>query len=94
MALKALVHLKGGFHYWTDVLDNLVFPKDRNKVELYRCVALPRPFWSRASKLVTSTIDLPGDLADVDSARLMVRLWDGGEGMVTEHFKITTATHT
>ncbi|MHC4751369.1 MAG: hypothetical protein ACYTFW_16040 [Planctomycetota bacterium] len=68
MALKALVHLKGGFHYWTDVLDDLVFPRDRKKVELYRCATLPRPFWSRASKLATATINLPRDLANVDSA--------------------------
>ena len=88
MALKALVHLKGGFHYFTDMLDGLVFPADRNKVELYKCNVLPKPFWSRASNLQTATINLPRNLANVESARLMVRVWDGGEGAVTEHFKI------
>jgi hypothetical protein len=88
MALKALVHLKGGFHYWTEVLDGLAFPADRNKVELYKCDAMPKPFWSRASNLQTATINLPRNLANVESARLMIRVWDGGEGTVAEHFKI------
>jgi hypothetical protein len=88
MAIKALVHLKGGFHYLTEVLDGLVFPAGRNKVELYKCNVLPRPFWSRASNLQTATINLPHNLADVESAKLMVRVWDGGEGTVKEPFKI------
>jgi len=88
IAVKALVYLKGGFHYWTDVLDGLVFPAYRNNVELYKCSVLPKPFWSRASKPATATINLPRDPANAKSAKLMVRVWDGGEGTVTEHFKI------
>ena len=88
IALKALVHFKGGFHYWTEVLDGLVFPADRNQVELYKCNVLPQPFWSRASNLQTATINLPRDPANAESARLMIRIWDGGEGTVKEHFKI------
>jgi hypothetical protein len=88
MAIKALVHLKGGFHYQTDVLDGPVFPADRNKVKLYKCAVLPKPFWSRASKPATATINLPRNPANAESARLIVRVWDGGEGTVTEHFKI------
>jgi len=88
MALKALVHLKGGFNYFTEVLEGLVFPADRNKVELYKCAVLPKPFWSRASKPATATINLPSNPSEALSARLMVRIWDGGEGNVTEPFKI------
>jgi len=88
MAIKALVHLKGGFHYWTEVLDGLVFPAYRNNVELYKCSVLPKPFWSRASRQATATINLPRDPANAKSARLMVRVWDGGEGTIKEHFKI------
>ena len=88
MAIKALVHLKGGFCYWTQVLDGLVFPTRRNNVELYKCAVLPKPFWSRASKLVTATINLPLSPVNAKSARLTVRVWDGGEGTVKEHFKI------
>ncbi len=94
MAIKALVHLKGGFHYWTDVLDGLVFPAYRNNVELYKCSVLPKPFWSRASKPATATINLLRNPADAESARLMVRIWDGGEGTVKEHFKINGHPYT
>jgi hypothetical protein len=88
MAIKALVHLKGGFQYLTEVLDGLVFSARRNNVELYKCAALPKPFWSRASRLATATINLPLSPVNAESARLMVRVWDGGEGTVKEHFKI------
>jgi hypothetical protein len=88
MAIKALVHLKGGFNYQTEVLDGLVFPADRNRVELYKCDVLPKPFWSRASNLQTAIINLPHNLADVESARLMIRIWDGGEGTVKGPFKL------
>jgi len=88
LAIKAIVHLKGDFNYITEVLDSLVFPARRNNVELYKCSVLPKPFWSRASKPATATIDLPRDPANAESARLMVRVWDGGEGTVKEPFKI------
>jgi len=32
--------------------------------------------------------NLPRNPANAESARLMIRIWDGGEGTVTEHFKI------
>jgi hypothetical protein len=88
MAIKALVHLKEGFYYWTEVLDGLIFPAQRNNVELYKCTVLPKPFWSRASRTVTATINLPLSPVNAKSARLKVRVWDGGEGTVKEHFKI------
>jgi hypothetical protein len=88
MAIKALVHLKGGFQYMTDVLDGLVFPARRNNVELHKCDVLPKPFWSRASRPATTTINLPLSPDNAETARLMVRVWDGGEGTVKEHFKI------
>jgi hypothetical protein len=88
MAIKALVHLKGDFNYITETLDSLVFPTRRNNVELYKCSILPKPFWSRASNPATATIDLPRGPANAESARLIVRIWDGGEGTVKEPFKI------
>jgi hypothetical protein len=88
MAIKAIVHLKGDFNYISEVLDSLVFPARRNNVELYKCSVLPKPFWSRASKPVTATIDLPRDPANAESAQLCVRVWDGGEGTIKEPFKI------
>jgi hypothetical protein len=88
MAIKALVHLKGGLNYITEVLDGLVFPARRNNVEMYKCSVLPNPFWSRASRTVTATIKLPLSPVNAESARLMVRVWDGGEGTVKDPFTI------
>jgi hypothetical protein len=88
MALRALVHLRGGLHYWTPVLDGLIFPKGRSGVRMYPCSDMPAPFWSRASEAKTATVTLPQDLPGVESARLVVKVWDGGEGAVKDHFQI------
>ncbi len=88
MALRALVHLKEGLEYWTPVLDGLAFAEGRQRVRMYACSDMPIPFWSRASQVREATIPLPQELSDVESARLMVKIWDGGEGSVNEPFKI------
>ncbi len=88
MALRALVHLKEGLNYWTPVLEGLAFAKGRDRVQMYMCRDMPVPFWSRASRLCQATIDLPEDLSNLISARLIAKIWDGGEGTVTEPFKI------
>jgi len=88
IALRALVHLRGGLYYWTPVLDGLEFARGRHRVQVYACRDMPVPFWSRASQVRTATIDLPQDLSSVESAGLIVKIWDGGEGTVKEPFKI------
>ncbi len=88
MALRALVHFKDGLDYWTPVLDGLAFARGRNPVEMYACSDMPVPFWSRASQLRQATIDVPDNLSNIESARLIVKIWDGGEGEVKEPFKI------
>ncbi len=89
MRLKALVRLKSGLNYWTPAKENLKFGPGRGPVRLYRCDALPVPFWSRADRVKRATITLPEDLAGVTSARLLVRIWDGGEGTrKADHFQI------
>ena len=89
MRVKALVHFKEGFHYWTPPLTGLTFPSDRPRVALHGCDALPIPFWSRAERLKQTTITLPGDLSRLDIVQLWVRIWDGGEGTrLADHFQI------
>jgi len=88
MALRAVVHLAGGFHYLTPVLDGLTFPQDRPAVRLYAPGELPAPFWSRAGRPKTAVIDLPEDLSKVERARLYLKVWDGGEGTVEAPFTI------
>lgn len=88
MALRALVRLKGGLCYWTPILDGLVFAAGRHCVQMYVCHDMPVPFWSRASQVRKATIELPDDLSALESARLIVKIWDGGEGTVKEPFQI------
>lgn len=88
MALRALVRLEDGLDYWTPVLEGLALAEGRNRVRMYTCSDMPIPFWSRASRLREATISLPQDVSNVESARLMVKIWDGGEGAVKEPFKI------
>lgn len=88
MALRALVRLKGGLCYWTPIVDGLAFAEGRPHVRMYTCRDMPVPFWSRASQICRATIELPDDLSQIESARLIVKIWDGGEGTVAEPFKI------
>ncbi|NIP28277.1 MAG: hypothetical protein GWN67_16465 [Phycisphaerae bacterium] len=88
MAICALIKMKGGFNYVTDILDNLTFPADRNLVVMYKCTSMPTPFWSRDSKEKKAAIKLPKDISFLKRAQLMIKIWDGGEGKVKEPFKI------
>lgn len=88
MAICAVVLLKGGYHYVTDTLDDLTFPANRNRVVMYKCSSMPTPFWSRDSKENRAVFELPEDISSIQRAQLMIKIWDGGEGNITEPFKI------
>jgi len=88
MAVKALVHIEGGLHYCTPVADGLLFTENRKKVTLFSCSAMPKPFWSRASRKKTATITLPVNPGRIERAQLLVKAWDGGEGTVKNPFTI------
>jgi hypothetical protein len=88
MAICAVVHLKGAYHYVTDTLDDLTFPAKRNRVVMYKCSSMPTPFWSRDSKENKAIIELPEDITSIRNAQFMIKIWDGGEGKVKEPFKI------
>jgi len=88
MAVRALVRFKSGLSYWTPVLDGLSLSPDRSPVKIYTCHDMPRPFWSRDSRVKTAAIDLPVDLPEIERARLTVKIWDGGEGTVQKPFTI------
>ncbi|MBN2411712.1 hypothetical protein JXQ31_08465 [candidate division KSB1 bacterium] len=88
MAVKALVKLKNGLYYRAPVRDGLIFPYNRNRVMLFKCSDMPRPFWSRDKNEKKATLLLPDDLSRVAEVRLFVRIWDGGEGTAKEPFKL------
>lgn len=88
MAVRAIIHLEGGFHYITDTLDGLIFAKQRKQVRMHRCSIMPVPFWSRGGSVKEAQIELPDDMLSLEKALLMVKIWDGGEGTVKQPFKI------
>jgi uncharacterized repeat protein (TIGR03806 family) len=60
----------------------------RGAVSIHHATDLPRPFWSRANKKHTCTIDVPVDPARIERAELHVVVWDGGAGGVRENFTL------
>jgi hypothetical protein len=88
MAVRALIEFKNGLFYWSETLDGLALPLNRNHVRLYYCKSLPRPFWSRAGQLNTASFELQEDISEIENAELHIRIWDGGEGEVKEPFKM------
>ncbi len=88
MAVRAVVHLKSGLKYATEPTAGLSFAEGRSRVRMYRCSDMPVPFWSRASRVKKATIELPADMSNISRARLMIKIWDGGEGSVDKPFRI------
>ena len=88
MAVKALIELKNGIFCWSDILSGLTFPPNRPHVRIIYCTEIPRPFWSRNNQLMTAVFELPEDLSKAKSVELHVRIWDGGEGEISEPFTI------
>jgi hypothetical protein len=91
MAVRALVHLRGraGLVYETAPLGGLsTLSRHGCSVKLYAPRDLPRPFWSRASRLRTCTIEIPEDPCDLDRAELHVVIWDGGRGQTPTPFRL------
>jgi len=88
MEIRACVHLAGGLHYITETLSNLSFTSGRMQVEMHRCSIMPVPFWSRASRENEAQINLPADISSLAKAKLMIKVWDGGEGSIREPFRI------
>ena len=88
MAIKAVIELKNGLLFESEILDNLWFSKNRLPVLLLHSTNPSTPFWSRQGKVKTARITLPVEPREIESAELMVRIWDGGEGTVKEPFKL------
>lgn len=88
MAVKAIIEFKNGLFYETKVLDNLWFKKDRPTVLLIPTTDTSEPFWAQLNRPRYAKITLPVDPKEIESAELLVRIWDGGEGDVKEPFKV------
>ena len=49
---------------------------------------MPEPFWSRAGRKKTCTLDLDAEPATIERAELRVLIWDGGAGTVKDYFTL------
>jgi hypothetical protein len=75
--------------YETAAVAATEIPKDRRGVvSIHHAADLPHPFWSRANKKQTCTIDVPVDPARIQRALLHVVAWDGGAGGIRESFTL------
>lgn len=91
VAVKAVIRFKDlpGITYETAPLTGIRLPRRAGAiVRLHTASDLPRPFWSRASRLKTCTLTLDEDPASVERAELHVAIWDGGKGKTEEPFTL------
>lgn len=69
--------------------EETILPSIGNKnVRFYAPMDMPVPFWSRANRLKTCTIDIDADPNDIEAAQLHIVVWDGGHGTVEKYFKL------
>lgn len=88
IAIKAIIELKNGLLFETEILDNLWFKKGRPMVLLLHTTDAPAPFWSRDKQFRTAKITLPVEPNQIENAELFVKIWDGGEGDIKDPFKL------
>jgi hypothetical protein len=89
MVVRALVHFKDDpdLVYVTPTTRGLkIYRTDDVRVILSK--DMPAPFWSRAGKTKTCTLDLDADPAAIERAELHVLIWDGGAGTVKDYFTL------
>jgi hypothetical protein len=85
---KAIIQFKDGLFYETEPTAGTLLLRQKESVQMFYCYDAPIPFWSRANNLNTAKMFIPVDPAKIISAQLHIKIWDGGEGSVTEPFKI------
>lgn len=73
----------------TQVLKGLEISKPEGlDIKLFHAFDLPTPFWSRAGKKKSCTIDVPFETGRILEAELNVIAWTGGAGDVEDYFTL------
>ncbi len=85
---KAIITFKDGLYYETRASAGSVLNRRKETVRMFYCYEAPAPFWSRAGNLNVAKMNIPVDPKKIISAQLQIKIWDGGEGEVSEPFKI------
>jgi hypothetical protein len=89
MAVRATLHFRDHEHliYVTPPTTGLRTPEHRDvDVTLIRSGDMPAPFWSRAGRRKTCTLELDVAPDRIERAELHVVVWDGGAGTVRDSF--------
>jgi len=89
VAVRAVVH----FSHLPDVTfrtgaATVAMPQRSGTVSIHHADTLPRPFWSRAGRRRTCTVNLPYPPGEIQRAELHVAIWDGGRGDTKEPFTL------
>ena len=89
MAIRAVVHFKdhSDLVYFTPTRRGLKTSPSAD-VRVILSKDIPEPFWSRAGRKKTCTLELDADPAKVERAELCVLIWDGGVGTVKDYFTL------
>ena len=88
MAIRAIVYLKKGILYQTEIVDNLLFSYERNAVCMYKCYPFSPCFGSRMSNIKTANITLPYAIENIEKAQLLIKNWGKYYGLNEDPFKI------
>ncbi len=91
VAVRAVVHFRepAQLSFETPAVTGLaVNERPGVRVELVKPSHMPRPFWSRASRPMRATLELPVDPEAIERAQLHIVIWDGGRGNVEHPFKL------
>lgn len=90
LAIRAMLTFRGhpNLIYITAPLESLATSPRSSEVRLYAPRTIPAPFWSRAGRKITTTIDIPAAVSRIQRAELHTVVWDGGAGAVKDYFTL------
>ena len=87
---KAIIKFKNDFYYETEATAGSILRRTTESVHMFYCYQAPIPFWSRADNIKIGKMNIPIDPNKIIKAKLQIKIWDGGEGDVSEPFKINS----
>lgn len=77
MKLAAFIHLKNGYSYMTDVVEDLVLERPGYSVELCKPYQRPKGWFTRNGEF-TERFQVKGDIEKISEARMIFRSWSPG----------------
>ncbi len=85
MKIKAMITDETGMKYMTPVVDNIKMVREGRSVKMYASDDVPENFGVRVGKQKSCTVDVPDDLSQAKSCRLVVSTWSGATDDGSRH---------